>query len=701
MGILADDRPDLALQWDYEKNREITSKTPETITTGSNLKVWWKCPICGLSYLKKIGNRTAPSKAKVESDKCPICLGRIIIPGYNSLKARYPEIIEYEWDYEKNTIDPDTIAPHKRIKVWWKCPNGHSYDAFPGNKIQNTGGNCPYCSSNRFCTELSLGYKNPELAKQWHPTKNNGVSPFDIFANHNGYAWWLCPKCGHEWKAKVSNRNVGKRGCPHCANSRSSSIPEQLMFRAISQYYPDAINRYRINKDELDVYIPSIKTGFEYDGQRYHNEKKLPKDVAKTRRIIERGITLFRFRENGCPTIDIIGCNIVNVKYSSEYEDLELKLGSILKNLLHHDVQICFNSYINDVRASLDTLTYEDSFAASESKKRNDGVKAIALWDYEANYPLSPEMVAPFSEKIVSWICPNDPKHKWKNTVKAISLGFGCRKCSTRKFYASTNDWIEEAIKVHGDKFDYSKVNYINSDTKVDIICRIHGVFSQAPCEHLMGKGCPFCAHQQFHPLESLANVSPQIASEWDYELNESSGYNPSNIGIDTRKMFYWHCNNGKSHSYRATIASRVYRNSGCAVCHGKQISLDTSLGFLYPELIKEWCAENDKTPYEVSPGSEYIALWKCCNPNHEPYRCMVYNRTKLHVGCAYCHLQKKHPKDFEDELHTRFPNIVIIKPFQKSSERIECKCSICGYKWNPYPYTLLKSSGCPKCNKK
>lgn len=153
-----------------------------------------------------------------------------------------------------------------------------------------------------------------------------------------------------------------------------------------------------------------------------------------------------------------------------------------------------------------------------------------------------------------------------------------------------------------------------------------------------------------------------------------------------------------KKHSYKATIASRVYRHSGCAVCHGKQISPDRSLAILNPALAAEWCSENDKTPYEVTPKSDYEALWKCPNPNHPPYKQKVRVRSRG-VGCIYCSPKgKKHPKDYEDELHRIFPNIKILKPFSKSNERIECQCKKCGYIWNPYPYSLLKSKGCPNC---
>ena len=74
MVSLLDAFPDIAAQWDYERNDELT---PADVSYGSNKIVWWKCSLCGHSYKKKIANRTAPAKRKTESEKCPICLPRI------------------------------------------------------------------------------------------------------------------------------------------------------------------------------------------------------------------------------------------------------------------------------------------------------------------------------------------------------------------------------------------------------------------------------------------------------------------------------------------------------------------------------------------------------------------------------------------------------------------------------------------------
>ena len=60
-----------------------------------------------------------------------------------------------------------------------------------------------------------------------------------------------------------------------------------------------------------------------------------------------------------------------------------------------------------------------------------------------------------------------------------------------------SEQFIVKAIQIHGDKYDYSKVNYINSKTKVVIICKDHGNFEQQPSNHLYGYGCKYCGYNK------------------------------------------------------------------------------------------------------------------------------------------------------------------------------------------------------------
>ena len=80
----------------------------------------------------------------------------------------------------------------------------------------------------------------------------------------------------------------------------------------------------------------------------------------------------------------------------------------------------------------------------------------------------------------------------FEQTPKAHLNKRGCPMCSRNK-KETNSSFIEKAKLVHGDKYDYSLVNYVNNKTKVKIICSVHGVFEQIPNAHLNDQGCPKC----------------------------------------------------------------------------------------------------------------------------------------------------------------------------------------------------------------
>lgn len=81
----------------------------------------------------------------------------------------------------------------------------------------------------------------------------------------------------------------------------------------------------------------------------------------------------------------------------------------------------------------------------------------------------------------------------------------------------TTEGFIIDAKRVHGDKYDYSKVEYINNSTKVCIICPVHGEFWQTPNKHLEGRGCPKCSGR-YRTTDYFIFLSKQIFGErYDY----------------------------------------------------------------------------------------------------------------------------------------------------------------------------------------
>ena len=98
------------------------------------------------------------------------------------------------------------------------------------------------------------------------------------------------------------------------------------------------------------------------------------------------------------------------------------------------------------------------------------------------------------------------------NFSKGIS---GCPKCNDERkhqqFSKTTEQFIEDAKRVHGDKYDYSKVEYVNSWKEVCIICPIHGEFWQKPTIHLSGSGCQKCINKnQTNLYNKLKETFPE-----------------------------------------------------------------------------------------------------------------------------------------------------------------------------------------------
>ena len=115
----------------------------------------------------------------------------------------------------------------------------------------------------------------------------------------------------------------------------------------------------------------------------------------------------------------------------------------------------------------------------------------------------------------VKIICPIHGEF-WQTPSTHIHFGCGCPKCSG-KFRKDTDYFIKEAILIHGDKYDYSKVEYINKDTKVCIICPKHGEFWQAPHDHLNGNGCPICKESKLEINIRNALTTENILFESQY----------------------------------------------------------------------------------------------------------------------------------------------------------------------------------------
>lgn len=143
---------------------------------------------------------------------------RKLIPNINDLKTEYPDIAK-EWDTNQNDgLLPSEVLSHSGKKYWWKCINGHSWQATPSNRVYGYG--CPYCSGRRPIRGYNdLATTSPELLREWNYEKNLPDTPETISGKSNRVFWWKC-KQGHEWQTDVAHRTNRGDGCPYCSGHR-------------------------------------------------------------------------------------------------------------------------------------------------------------------------------------------------------------------------------------------------------------------------------------------------------------------------------------------------------------------------------------------------------------------------------------------------------------------------------------------------
>ena len=405
---------ELMKEWDWEANTK-EGLDPTQLTIGSNKKAHWVCSK-GHKWKREIYGRSF-------GYGCPYCSRLKVWAGDNDLATTHPELLK-EWDYEKNTIKPTEISARSNRKIWWKCLKGHSYDATPAKRTIGQG--CPYCSNKKVLVgENDLATTHPDLAKEWHPTKNGNLKPTDVVAGSARKVWWKCPK-GHEYQAKVCARSVLHNGCAKCKEGNQTSFPEQAIYYYVQQVFPDAINRYRDifdNGMELDIFIPSKKVAIEYDGSFYHKkERSLKREKIKYNICRQYKITLIRICAKNNADLFNATADYTIEEPALDDSDNTQRLDNIIKELLWmlesdfglnpRKQYIRYNGMLIR-KISADVNIERDRYKINAYRENATFKKSLAQvrpdlaaeWDYEKNQGLTPNMFPVGSREEVWWIC--------------------------------------------------------------------------------------------------------------------------------------------------------------------------------------------------------------------------------------------------------------------------------------------------------
>jgi hypothetical protein len=535
--------------------------TPADVAPGSAKPVWWRCAKQGAHVWAAVVRR------RTKGASCPFCA---------SLRTRCPAVAA-KWHPSRNgRLTPDDVTPGSGLVVWWRCDVDarHVWRAPIANVAKSERGGCPFCAGKRATSETSVAARFPEIAAEWHPTKNGRLGPDGVTCGSGRQIVWKCTSCGHVYRAAVYHRTARGDGCPACSGHVvTSKTSLRMLFPAIAREWHPTGN------GELtpDAVVPGSRR------RVFWRCAKEPSHVwpALVSKRTRRG--------DGCPF-----CGRKRVALETSLAALYPTLAREwhpAKNapLTPRDVLPgsnrkvwwrCSKEPSHEWQAHVYSRTGSSDGCPICSGRRVTPKTSLAAlyptlareWHPTKNAPLTPREVLPGSDRKVWWRCQKIRSHEWRAAVRSRAGG---------------------------------------------------------------GHGCPMCRGRVATRRTSLRALFPAIARQWHPAKNQS--LTPDDVTRGSSKRAWWVCTLDPAHVWAAPVVTRT-RGHGCPMCNGSVATPKTSLRAQFPEIARQWHPTKNKplTPDDVLPGSVRRVWWVCpFNRAHVWATCVVV-RAKGH-GCPTC----------------------------------------------------------------
>ena len=433
-------KPVLKSEWHPTRNAGIKF---DDLSSKTNRKVWWLCSRnVNHEWQARFRNRV------IDGDGCPFCSGRKVLRE-DSFGAQFPQMLA-EWHPTKNgSLDPFGIRPNSNKRVWWQCqtPYKHIWQTTVTTRVRHNSG-CKQCNN----IPRPLSVSCPEIAKQWHPTKNGGTSANDVSAGSKMKAWWLCDvDPTHEWKATVYGRTRAKSGCPQCRR------------KAGPKHWP-----------QLDVAFPKLAAQW----HPTRNGALKPSDVFgnSTRKVWwlcpvdpshvwEASIRNRSILNNGCRFCARRSKYIApGQSFADKFPQLaaewhptkngELKPSAIKPGSSVRVWWQCRTNPAHEWDSTITVRTHKKSrglcphcsghLVSSANSLQAVHPEIAKEWHPTKNAPLTPSQIKRASGKKVWWQCSTNPSHEWLARVKNRTvLGNNCPLCALFHSSETNTNYIQ------------------------------------------------------------------------------------------------------------------------------------------------------------------------------------------------------------------------------------------------------------------
>lgn len=642
---LASNFPKIAQEWHPTKNGNLK---PTQISKGSNKKFWWRCTKCRHEWEARVADRTR------DLTGCPACANKILIQGFNDLATKFPKVAA-EWHPTKNgNLTPKDVKATSNKKVWWICPHKHEYEQAIQLRTTRSSG-CPFCTGNKVWKGFNdLATTYPKIAKEWHPTKNGKLTPWNVIAGSQKKVWWLCPE-GHEYQQSLIKRTSRDYSCPICSGHKALAG-----YNDFATKYPQQAREWHPTKNGTlkpsDVTFGSGKKvwwkctiGHEYQASMHD------RGTGGTNCPICSARKFTSFPEQA-----------IFYYIKQVFPDASNRYKKIFDTFMEFDI------YIPSVKVAVE---YDGAnWHRTEAEHKRELKKYALCQKYH---------VTLIRVKEVS-------KQTWNNVADKV---YYLKKVKRTDFsqLENTISLILNDIKAIGGRSNFSvNINVLKDKNKIQ--------------EYLT-------------TIEnSLEKERPDVAAKWNYDKN--GNLTPAMFSVSSNEKVWWRCPDcGHEWESSINSMTREGRY-GCAICskirQGRTFTMGIvkkvgSLAETMPEIAKQWHPTKNGalTPHDITAGKFKPVWWLCPKCGHE-WQASPNNRKKG-IGCPCC--SGRVPKTGINDLQTKFPKIAKEWCYEKntpltpkdvlpgSGKKVWWKCSNCGYIWQIEVHRKVKGSKCPCCH--
>ena len=571
-------------------------------------------------------------------------------PARATISETHPHLIAQIHPSLNGALDVTALTKGSMTAVWWLCAAGpdHLWQETLNGRTSHQSG-CPFCASKRVSVTNSLAIHRPEIAAQWHDTKNGDLTPAAVMVGSSRKVWWRClAGPDHVWLTAINDRTGSKAaGCPCCAG-RQASVTNSL-----AAIYPNLATEWdrERNGDLSPEQVPS--------GTRRKVWWCCP--VALDH-IWQASVESRTRQGTGCLCCAGRQVSITNSLAAlhpaiAAQWDVDRNVGSgpcdVPAGTTKRVWWCCSAGADHRWQTSVVSRTSQQSGCPFCSGTRASVTNSLATlrplvaaeWDSERNGDLTPADVVAGSERRVWWRCDAGEDHVWQATVVSRTAGSGCPCCAGTQL-STTNSLAALQPRVAAE-WDLDR----NQETSPDQVlaggwqkawwrCTAgpdHSWEATVASRTRAGTGCPFCAGLRVSVTNSLAARFPAVAVQWDVKKN--GDLTPDHVIAGSERKVWWSCAAGPDHSWEAQVCSRTSQGAGCPFCRGLMVSVTNSLAALHPEVAAEWhvVRNGGLTAGQVVAGSGAKVWWACPVDAEHLWQATVVLRTAQGTGCPSC----------------------------------------------------------------